>query len=150
VVVVLRCTAHTADGTIVASRAASIHVAGAPGKPATRGEARELASRTIERAHSWTAVIPGLAEWFETVQRQHGTSIDAMHNREELLRAALPGEQEQVQPGLFDRRAVSAAERKAGLDAALEEAQRQRIDALRRARGLELHCDPAAVLIVWR
>jgi hypothetical protein len=55
-----------------------------------------------------------------------------------------------VQPGLFDRRALAAAERRIELGADLAAAHAERIASLERSRTLRLVSSPLAVLIAWR
>ena len=55
-----------------------------------------------------------------------------------------------VQPGLFDRRALSAAERLTAAEDVLIDEHRRHIAALERSRALDLRCALSAVLIVWR
>jgi hypothetical protein len=55
-----------------------------------------------------------------------------------------------VQRGLFDRRAIAAADRLSDVERARHEAHASRLAALERARALNLDLRPAGVLIVWR
>jgi hypothetical protein len=79
----------------------------------------------------------------------HERSIDRRLARETALhdRAAtnVP-----IQPGLFDRRALRAAEDLSDTERAIRAEHLRRIAALDRARQTRLTCSPIAVLIVWR
>ncbi len=90
-----------------------------------------------------------MARWFTAVTGIHERSIDRRVTREKALhdRAAtnVP-----VQPGLFDRRALRAAEDLSDTERAIRTEHRQRIAALDRARRTRLSCTPMAVLIAWR
>ena len=55
-----------------------------------------------------------------------------------------------VQPGLFDQRALRAAEDVSDAERAITADHERRIAALERARRLHLSSTPMAVLIVWR
>jgi hypothetical protein len=108
-----------------------------------------LASAAIQALPSLPGLIPGLADWLETVTDVHQKAIAGRLAREsEILgrtTAARP-----VQPGLFDRRALRAAEELAEGERAFHAEHRRQIAALERAREARLSCNPIAVLIVWR
>ena len=94
-------------------------------------------------------VTPDLTAWFAAVTERHETSIDRRRAREKALHDR-QAEKAPVQPGLFDRRALRAAEELSESERGIHEEHRRRIDALDRARRPVFSFTPIAVLIVWR
>jgi hypothetical protein len=94
-------------------------------------------------------VVSDLPSWFEGVQRIHHASIDGRVARERAL-LHRPSARLAVQRGLFDRRALRAAEEVSGAERDIQSAHHRRLEALEHARPLHLSCTPIAVLIVWR
>jgi hypothetical protein len=80
---------------------------------------------------------------------RHETSIDRRRARERALHDR-QADTAPVQPGLFDRRALRAAEELSESERAIHAEHRQRIDALDTARRPVFSLTPMAVLIVWR
>ena len=94
-------------------------------------------------------MIPELAAWLEDAARIHQRSIDARLAREAAL-LGRPVTHVLVQPGLFDRRAVRAAESLSESDRSIQAEHHWRIAAFGRARHLHFSARPIGVLIVWR
>ena len=147
-VVVIICTARTADGFVAAAQTVLLHVPAGARKPVTAAAARSIAER-LRGAIDWRAAVPAVDRWFAGVRQTHEASVDDRTARE---RALMNRRRDRglVQPGLFDRRALSAAERLTAAEESVLEDHRRHIDALARSRALELTCAPSAVLIVWR
>ncbi len=108
-----------------------------------------MAAATIALVSCRSDALPGVAGWFARVTAIHEKSTDgrlaretALHDRQARAVA--------VQPGLFDRRAVRAAEKPSENERAIRAEHRHRIAALDRGRRLRLSCTPFAVLIAWR
>ena len=148
-VVAVDCSARVEDGDLIASRVALVHARSTVEKPPSRAAARALAAAASGALPDMSAVIPDLTAWFEGVTRTHERSIDARVAREAALRGR-PAARALVQPGLFDRRALRAAEDLSENDRTIHAEHRSRIAALERARRLRLSCTPIGVLIVWR
>jgi hypothetical protein len=151
-VIALRCTAQTSGGSIVSGRLAIIQVSDdteAP-RPSRAGDVRTRATAAVDRLiREKDDAIPQLSEWFEDVQRAHARAVDLLIARETALldrRIDIPP----VQRGLFDRRALLAADRQSIIDAALQDAARERIARLRYSRLLQLNVTPAGILVLWR
>lgn len=178
-VVVFWCAARTAEGRAVGERAVALHVAGVHDRPAGAAAVRALA-RTIlalvaeaglkacatpdagprvgatslaDFKVGATTDIPTLApeidSWFEEVRGAHEEAVDRMVAREVDLRDRPLGHVE-LQPGLFDRRALEAAAAARARDASARAVHERRLAALGRTRALHLDCRPLAVLIAWR
>jgi superfamily II DNA or RNA helicase len=153
-VIALRCTARTSAGSMVSGRLAIVHVpddSEAP-RPPRAGDVRMRATAAVDRLVRGQAdAIPQVPEWFDDVQRAHAGAVELQIARETaLLDQRIARDTTPVQRGLFDRRALAAADRQSIVDAALEEAARERIARLRCGRLLELNVTPAAVLVLWR
>jgi hypothetical protein len=151
-VIALRCTAQTIGGSMVSGRLAIIHVpddSEAP-RPPRAGDVRTRATAAFNRlVREKDGAIPQLSEWFDDVQRAHAGAVDLQIARETALldrRIDAPP----VQRGLFDRRALVAADRQSIIDAALQQAARERIARLRYSRLLQLNVTPAGILVLWR
>ena len=147
-VVAIACTARTIDGFLAARRQILLHVPDQPVRPKTAASAREIATQVLKTLDV-TAPVSGVNAWFAEVQAIHNEAVGrqiaretALENRERSADA--------LQPSLFDRRAVAAAERIATSDCHRSEERRRHIEALERSRILHLGCAPSALLIVWR
>jgi hypothetical protein len=147
-VAIVSTAARTGDGALVAARQSAVHVAAEPERPRTAAAAKRIASALLE-ALDLRAALPDVNGWFADVRRVHETAIDARVAREREIREPAQNKHA-VQPGLFDRRAVSAADRAADAAERLLEAHRSEIEALERSRELRLTCSVSAVLILWR
>jgi superfamily II DNA or RNA helicase len=147
-VVIVSTTARTGDGVLVAARSFYLHLRGRPERPHTAAATRQLADALLTSLDAW-AVVPGLDAWFAEVRRVHDTAIDARLVRERDLGDRRQNRHE-VQPGLFDRRAVAAADRALADAADVAESHRRQIESLERSRHLHLTCSASAVLILWR
>ena len=146
-VVALRCVARTADGFLVAARQFLLHVEGVPAPPVTAADARRAAAPVID-AIGRLAFSP-VDVWFAEVCRVHTASVSARVAREiEMMER--PRERGEVQPGLFDRRAVTDANRVVTAAERLMETHRRSLDALERSRTLHLTCEVSGVLALWR
>jgi hypothetical protein len=146
IVVVVRAIARTPDGALVASRVSALHVPRAAVKPRSPREARNFAAPVLAAIRDFRDVET--AAWFSAASVIHERSIGRRLQRE---RALLAQQQDQpaVQPGLFDRRALRAAGHLSNTEHARRREHHERIAALERARGLDLACEPVAVLIAW-
>jgi superfamily II DNA/RNA helicase len=148
-VVAVRCALRTGEGDVVASRVAILHVSRSIVKPRSRAAARAMAAKAASSVPEISSVIPDLAAWLATATRIHERSIDGRLARESSLQSR-PAAQAWVQPGLFDRRALRAAEDLFESDREIQAEHQWRMAALERARPLRLSCTPIGVLIVWR
>ena len=149
VVLVIECRVQTEDGDPIASRVAILHARGDMTRPPTLAAARALAAMAIEALPPLPELIPGLAGWVETATHVHQRSIDNRLARESAL-LGRTGAPKLLQPGLFDRRAVRAAEELAEGERSLQAEHHRQIAVLERARSAHLSFTPIAVLIVWR
>jgi superfamily II DNA or RNA helicase len=148
-VVAVQCSARTEDGDVIASRVALVHAEHGVERPPSRAAARAMAANAIASLPDISATVPDVTVWLEGVTRVHERSIDARLAREAAL-LGRPVTHALVQPGLFDRRAVRAAEDLSKSDRAIQAEHQWRIAALERARQVHLSCAPIGVLIVWR
>lgn len=148
-VVAVKCSARAAEGDVIASRVALVHAGGRVEKPPSRAAARAMAAQAAASLPDLFAAIPELATWLEGVTRIHERSIDARLAREAALYGR-PVAHARVQPGLFDRRALRAAEDISESDRTIQAEHQWRIAALERARRLQPSFTPVGVLIVWR
>jgi hypothetical protein len=133
---------------VIAARPFLLHVETGSERPRTAAAARAIADRLL-RALDARAVIPDVDRWFNEACRRHGAAIDARLAREREI-GEPSRKRDAVQPGLFDRRAMAAAERAVALAAQVLDAHRLEIDALERSRTLRLACPVSGVLILWR
>ena len=148
-VVAIRCSARTEDGAVIGTRVVVVHGESDVARPPSRRMARSVAARGIAALPDIAETIPALTAWFATVSQTHGQSVDRRLSRETAMhdrRAA----RLTIQPGLFDRRALRAAEDLSDAERAIRAEHHRHIAALTRARPLTLACQPMAVLIVWR
>lgn len=148
-VVLVRCVARTPEGHAVAERLVALHVAGRHGRPRNAAAARALAAASLARLPDVRTLAPEIGSWFEETCRAHASAVDAMAARETEMRDR-PSEHVEVQPGLFDRRALDAAGAAHAAAASTRALHERRIAALARARVLRLDCMPTAVLVSWR
>jgi superfamily II DNA or RNA helicase len=147
-VVAVQCSARTEDGDVIASRVTLVHAKHSIEKPPSRAAARAMAAKAIASLPDISVTIPDLTVWLEGVTRVHEQSIDARLAREAALQGR-PVAHALVQPGLFDRRAVRAAEDLSKSDRAIHAEHQWRIAALERARQVRLSCTPIGLLVVW-
>jgi len=151
-VIALRCTAQTSGGAMAAGHLAIVHVPDDrdAARQARAGDVRTQATAAVDRLiREKDHAIPQLSEWFEEVQRAHAGAVDVQIARETALLDRRI-DTTPVQRGLFDRRAVAVADRQSMIDAALQEAARERIARLRYSRLLQLKVTPAGILVLWR
>jgi len=146
--ILVACSARTGDGFLVAERQIVLHVPGEPARPSTADAARRAAVALRDLPDLRTAV-PEIDRWFARIQAAHAAGLDRRLAREQEMREQR-SDRTAVQPGLFDRRAVTAAGHATAAAARLLEEHRRHIEALERARALRLRCVPAAVLVAWR
>ena len=147
-VAAIRCDARTEEGDLIAARMVLAHVSCGVARPASRREARSMAAGAMACLPNVYDAIPETAEWFRRTTGQHHRSIDQRVTREKAMlgRRAVPVP---VQPGLFDRRALRAAEDMSEAERAIAADHEHRITALESARRLRPSSTPVAVLIVW-
>jgi superfamily II DNA or RNA helicase len=148
-VIAFRCEAVTVDGEVAAARVILLHLAAGLSRPASHAAARSAALGAIAAGPDVERLVPDLAGWFADVRRRHEATVDRRRGREAAMRDR-PVTSGAVQPGLFDRRAIRAAEALSDADHAIRDEHQRRIDATDRSRSLTLACRPAAVLLVWR
>ena len=147
VVMVVACTARTPDGVVAARRFVLFHKAGRPAKPPSAPALRRAAE--AEQVIDSRLLAPDIDRWFEAVRTGHDAAM-RRHIAREAGRHDRDPERRPLQPGLFDGRAVMAAERAAVAEQVMEETRATRMAALERARTLELACEPSAILLLWR
>jgi superfamily II DNA or RNA helicase len=143
------CTARTEGGELVARRVVLLHVPGEVARPRTLAAARRAAAHAIASLPDVRETCPDLARWFAGVTQVHDRSIDRRLAREAALhdRPAATGP---VQAGLFDRRALRAADDLSDTERAIQAEHRRQMTMLDGARQPRLSCAPMAVLILWR
>lgn len=146
-VVIIRCVART-PGRAVAERAVALHVPGTHARPRGAAAARTLAATILAAVPDVRTLAPEIASWFESARGAHQAAMDRMIAREMEMRDR-PSRQVEVQPGLFDRRALEAAGAAQEAEASARVLHELRIAALDR-RELHLDCTPSAVLVAWR
>lgn len=132
----------------MATRLTVVHVAGAPGKPAKAAVVRALAARAVT-ALGDSAPSRDADDWIASVREAHATRIGRLLAREHAI-AGRADTARELQPGLFDSRALERAKEVSALQDALDAEHRRRSDALSRAATLRLTSTPVAVLISWR
>ncbi len=149
-VIAIRLVADTTDGDVAAERLILVHATGAPRRPTSAAEARRSAAEAIESVRPRLGdAVPDLASWRAAMERAHDRSVDAQILREAALRDRRV-DHTPVQPGLFDRRALVAAERRDERARAAWTEHADRIGRLEARRRLRMAAIPAAVLILWR
>jgi len=149
--VVYACTAMTAEGEIIARTARAFHLAGRVARPRTASEAKRAAQSALDlvsRAGSVAGIDPSVDAWVSAARSTHERSIDRQLAREADLRSS-PAAPAAAQPGLFDRRALDAADREDRVREATADEHERKIAALARRRALSVTCDPVIVLIAW-
>ena len=147
-VICARCAASRGDGAVVADRIVIVHVARVAGRPSA-AQAREAAAFAVAFSRELPAVLPDIDRWATAVREDHEAAVDSWLSRETamLARCSPSGE---VQPGLFDNRALRLADEMSRIDRGIEDEHRRRIEILARARPIHVACTPVAVLIAWR
>ena len=146
------CLAATTDGEIVARTSRVVHLAVRVTRPRTAEEARRAAMTAIDaiaRTGGLGELDSWLQAWLSAVRAIHQSSIDRQIQRETDLRSA-SDRPTLIQPGLFDRRALSAADEEERIRGDVNEEHDRRIATLQRRREVSLVCDPLAVLVAWR
>ena len=135
---------------MIAARAVdAVFVAATPDRPRTAAAARASAEALLAALPEPLAMLPSRAQWVDSVLHEHALSIDRELARERSL-LQKPRAHSEIQAGLFDRRAVAAAERSADLETRVNAEHSRRIEALLRERAPNVVVRPVAVLIVWR
>ena len=146
-VVAVWASARTTDGFVAAARQFLIHLRAMPDRPRTVRDRRRMASE-LAGGIEWTSV-PAIVEWFAAAAQSHDAAVSARIGRErELLDR--PRTRAALQPGLFDRRAVAAAERALTGEETTAMLHRRSLDRLERSRTLELTCAVSGVLVLWQ
>lgn len=145
----IRPVARTSEGHAVAESIVALHVPGTHAKPANAAAARTLACRILAAVPDVRTVAPEIVSWYADACAAHECAVDRMIEREAKMRDRPSGRAE-VQPGLFDRRALDAAGAVEEWEASARAVHDGRIAALRRIRVLHFDCPPMAVLITWR
>jgi hypothetical protein len=95
------------------------------------------------------SAVPDLAAWFESIEREHSSAIDAQIDREGAWRD-IHADSMPVQRGLFDRRVEEAADRRSEVEQGLRSEAVNWIRDLEGARHLQKTVWPAGVLLLWR
>jgi len=147
VMVCIRHALSTRDGDIAASRLQLIHVAGSPGKPGA-SLARGLAARAAAVVRD-LPIAPDVRAWIASVTATHETRVARLLARERSI-ASRTDIAHEVQPGLFDSRALERAAASSAVDGSLDAEHRRRVSTLSRGAALHLTSTPVAVLISWR
>ena len=143
--IALRCTAQTSAGAIESERLTIVHVPEDVLRPSGAADLRTLATAAGDRlVRNRDGALPRVTAWFEEVQREHASTVDA-HTAREATLLGRRTDATPVQRGLFDTRAVAAADRQSALDAAVLDTSRERIRRLEEARRLQLNVTPAGV-----
>jgi hypothetical protein len=137
------------DRGVVADRAFIFHLS-IPllSKPRSRREALDLARAAIESIERRAPGRADVREWMDGVMRVHDAAVARRIAREQAMRHE--PDAVEVQPGLFDPRALRQAVR---LEADEDERRREHDDhlrALEASRAVRLECRVAALLTVWR
>ena len=149
-VIAIRLVAQTTEGDVAAERLVLVHATGTPRRPASAADARRSAAEAIESVRPrLVEAIPDLDSWRAAIERAQGRSVDAQIARETALRDRRI-DHTPVQFGLFDRRALVAADRRNERERAASTEHADRIGRLEAQRQLVTAAIPAAVLILWR
>jgi superfamily II DNA or RNA helicase len=149
-VVAFRCAALTPSGQIVGERLGLVHVRESVDRPLKASDVRRQGMQAIDMlAAHVESTLPDLAAWFESIEREHSSAIDAQIDREgawrDRDRDSMP-----VQRGLFDRRIEAAADRQSKVEQDLRSEAINRIRDLECARHLQKPVSLAGVLLLWR
>ena len=147
VVVCVRHALSTGDGDIAASRLQLIHVAGSPDKPGA-SLARGLAARAAAVVKD-LSIAPDVRAWIASVTAMHETRVARLLTRERSM-ASRTDITHEVQPGLFDSRALEQMAASSAVGDSLDAEHRRRLGTLSRGAGLHLTSTPVAALISWR
>jgi superfamily II DNA or RNA helicase len=150
IVIVIRADARTRDGRLVAERALILHAKMDAPRYSKAADLKRAAMAAIGRLHGGAAdSLSQLDNWFESIHREHENSVRQRLERE-LAIAERDSSHVEIQPGLFDQRAIRQAERASALDAEVEAEHRDRLASLERERTLDRSIDVIGVLVVWR
>jgi hypothetical protein len=147
-VICARCAAARADGLVIADRLAIVHVPGRAGRPSA-AQAREAGAFAVEIGRELPAALPDIDRWLTAVRQEHEAAVDRRLAREAAMLARCTPSSE-IQPGLFDNRALRLADERSRIDRGIEDEHRRRLELLARARPIHVTCTPVAVLIAWR
>ena len=148
--VVVVIAAAVTDRGVVARHPIVLQVHDAPvSRPGSHRQARQMAVRAAASAERAARSLPQILEWFADRCALHRRSVRSTLAREEALRRSA-GHGDEMQPGLFDRRAIADMEQRITADAGRATAHQARLTTLRAALDVRLECSAAAVLIVWR
>ena len=147
-VVLVVCTLRTAEGFVVARKTVALRLNGRLPRPRSAGETRALASQLLGQVDPST-MLATLAEWCQEVRGRHEASIQRSIDRVRALRGTITGTHGPVQPGLFDRRTLSATASARRADDRLASEYGERIRTLERSQALDAKCEPAAMLMLW-
>ena len=142
--------AIVSDSGVLAEQPFVVHLADAAyDHPRSHREARLRAARAIERIEPLLTSLGPLSEWFEGAAAAHRTALAARVARERCLlsSADVTGE---VQPGLFDRRALVDLERRVTTAESRGREHEGRLRVLAARLDVRLECTVAAVLLAWR
>ena len=132
----------------MAARIVLLHVAGAPAKPTARSSACAR-DRGVDGSRRFAALVPGAAAMERNCGHSHQATTEQLIARERAIADRREPERE-IQPGLFESRAIDRAEASEARDALASDEHRRRIVALSRHAEARLTCTPVAVLISWR
>jgi superfamily II DNA or RNA helicase len=139
------------EGHLVDLQPTVIHVrVGRVERPRSRADARELAHAAVRRfeQHAFAVAEPIAARRLAHARLVHTGRVDQAIARE-LELGNWHVEPKSVQPGLFDRRAVTNAAEESALRQRTRLAHDDRTAALLRSRELTSRCDLVAVLCSW-
>jgi superfamily II DNA or RNA helicase len=149
VVAVVRAAA-IGDHGLVAQRPLLLHVADPErARPRHPSDARDLASRIRPIVERTAGMLPEIQEWFSEVTRVHGQAVRRRVEREQRMQGDRDGHV-QVQPGLFDRRALREAEQRQDARDRRRREHARHVRYLAAALDLRLECLVVGVLVVWR
>jgi superfamily II DNA or RNA helicase len=150
IVLVVRASARTHDGRLVAERLLILHAKMDAPRYSKAADLKREATAAIGCLQDGAADrLSQLEDWFDSIRREHENSVQQRLDRE-LAIAERDGSHAEIQPGLFDRRAIRQAERASALDAQVAAEHRDRLAALERERTLDRSVDVIGVLVVWR
>jgi len=150
-VFVFAWSAIDGDGRIVEVQPTLIHVrVGRVERPRSRAEARELALAAVRRLEQQAFAVaePIAARRLAHARLVHAGRVDQAIARELELRD-WHVEPTTVQPGLFDRRAITNAAEALALRQRRRTEHDDRIAGLLRSREVTSRCDLVAVLCSW-
>jgi hypothetical protein len=139
------------DGRTVDSHPVLVHVrADHVKRPRRAADARDAASAAIRRYEhdAFKAIAPILAMRLAHARTAHAAIVDRAIARERELRDWNTSRAE-IQPGLFDRRAVTRADDDSAARLRVRVDHERRIAALARARALTPQLDLTGVLLVY-